>query len=540
MSKLESHRTGRVPLPAQYRAWQVFGAGLENVGRDGKPVTLELRPPADNEVLLRVDALGLCLSDMKIIAQGGNHPRLRGRDLATDPTVLGHECAATVVKVGRQWQDTFKPGDRYIVQADIYYKGVGFAFGYMIPGGLAEYTYLDERALAGDEGCYLLPVRPETGYSQSALAEPWACVEMSYCLEERLEPHGDAPLVVVESLDESCLARFPQAVHLRHDLAGLDALGDRVFADIIVRHPTPEIVNALAKRLNKNGNLWLVGKPGAAGPVTLDVGGIHYENKRFFGGGENLAEVAEANRRNDLLPGGRALFIGAGGPMGQMHVQRAIEKTDGPALAVVTDLDRGRLDHIVHRFGGLAQTRGIDLVTLAATEFAAPQAMNDCIRELAPGGYNDIVVLAPVPALVEQAVTMAADNAFVNLFAGLGIGTPAKIPLEALCRGVKLIGCSGSRIRDLRKVLQLVEGGELDTNRSVAAIGGLDAAHDGLQAVKDARFPGKTVIYTQIPTFPLTPLEKLADALPEVAAKLSPEGAWTKEAEEALLEHYLP
>ncbi|MBP8132155.1 MAG: alcohol dehydrogenase catalytic domain-containing protein [Candidatus Hydrogenedentes bacterium] len=539
MSKLETYRNVDAPLPSQYRAWQVFGAGLENVGRNGKPVTLELRPPADNEVLLRVDALGLCLSDMKIIAQGGNHPRLRGRDLANDPTVLGHECAATVVKVGRQWQDMFKPGDRFIVQADIYYKGVGYAFGYMIPGGLAEYTYLDERALSGDEGCYLLPVRPDTGYSQAALAEPWACVEMSYCLEDRLEPVGDAPLVVVESLDDSCMARFPNVVHLQPGLEGMDALGDRVFGDIIIRYPTPEIVNVLAPRLSRNGNMWLVGKPAAAGPVALDVGGIHYENRRFFGGGENLAAVAEANRRNDLLPAGNALFIGAGGPMGQMHVQRAVEKADGPKLIVVTDLDRGRLDHIVRRFGGLAQARGVDFVTLAAGEFPSPQAMNGRIRELAPGGYNDIVVLAPVPALVEQSVAMAADNALVNLFAGLSIGTMAKIPLEALCRGVKLIGCSGSRIRDLRKVLHLVESGDLDTNRSVAAIGGLDAAHAGLKAVKEARFPGKTVIYTQIPSFPLVALEDLAQLLPHVAAKLSPEGAWTRAAEEALLEHFL-
>lgn len=539
MSKLDTYRQVASPLPEQYRAWQVFGAGLENVGKDGKPVTLPLRPPADNEVLIRVDALGLCLSDMKIIAQGGAHPRLRGRDLANDPTVLGHECAATIVKVGSQWQDMFKPGDRFIVQADIYYKGVGYAFGYMIPGGLAEYAYLDERALAGDEGCYLLPVRPETGYSQSALAEPWACVEMSYCLEDRLEPASKCALIIADTPGEVCAARFPNAVRLPRSLEGLDGLKEDKFKDIIIPSPTPAIVNALAPRLAKDGNMWLLGAPAEAGAVTLDVGGIHYENKRFLGGGSNLDEVARANRRNELLPGGRALFIGAGGPMGQMHVQRALEKANGPALAVVTDLDRGRLDHIVRRFGKLADEHGIQFVTLSPSEFESPAAMNDRIRELAPGGYTDIVLLAPVPALAEQALTMAAPNAFVNLFAGLAIGTMAKVPLEALCRGVKLIGCSGSRISDLRQVLHLVEDGQLDSNRSVAAIGGLNAAQNGLKAVKEARFPGKTVIYTQIETLPLLALEELPKHLPEVAAKLSPEGAWTKEAEDKLLEMYL-
>ena len=96
MSKLENYKKAEAPLPQTYQAWQVFGAGLENVGRDGKPVTVPLREPKDDEVLVRVDALGLCLSDMKIIAQGGNHPRLRGRDLANDPTVLGHECACVL------------------------------------------------------------------------------------------------------------------------------------------------------------------------------------------------------------------------------------------------------------------------------------------------------------------------------------------------------------------------------------------------------------------------------------------------------------
>ncbi len=536
MSKLDEYTAATAPLPEEYSAWWVFGAGLENVGRDGKTVPIELREPNDNEILLRVDVLGLCLSDMKIIAQGGDHPRLRGRDLANDPTVLGHECAATVVKVGKDWQDRFQVGERFIVQADIYHKGVGYAFGYLIPGGLAEYTYLDERALAGDEGCYLLPVREDTGYSQSALAEPWACVEMSYCLEEHLAPSGGAALVVVDGPPQELEQRLPNARFVGH---GLEGLGKDTYDDIVVCNPTPALVNKLAPKLNKNGTLFLLGEPRKPGNVTLDVGAIHYEGKRILGGGEHLEAVAEANFRNDLLPGGAALFIGAGGPMGQMHVQRAIEKLGGPALVVVTDLDRSRLDHIENRFGNLANERGVRLVTLSPTQFDSPESMDARIRELAPRGYNDLVVLAPVPALVAQAVSLAADNAFVNIFAGLGIGTTTDLPLGALCRGVKLIGCSGSRISDLRRVLELVEANRLDTNRSVAAIGGLSAAHDGLKAVKEAKYPGKTVIYTQIPDLPLMPLEDVPENIPELRGTLSPEGGWTKEAEQALLEKYL-
>lgn len=535
MSTLEKYRKADKPLPAKYEAWQIFGAGIENVGKDGKPVTLELRPPKDNEIVLRVDALGLCQSDIKIINQGSKHARLRGRDLAKEPTVLGHECAATVVQVGSQWKNKFTVGERFIVQADIYYKGLGFAFGYLIPGGLAEYCYLDERALDGDEGCYLLPVKPDTGYSQAALSEPWACVEMSYNLKERMAPADGNDVLIVTDVDaDSFRAEFPKARILSRSLEGLS--DDDRFDDIILPLPSPELVNALAPRLKKDAVMYLLGFPSGEGSASLDIGRIHYEGVRFYGGGTDLHSVKQANSRHDLLPGGEALFLGAGGPMGQMHVQRAIEISSGPSLVVVTDLDRARLDHIERRFGDLAKHRGVKLVTMAPSEFESQDAMDKRIHELAAGGYDDVVVMAPVARLVPAAMAYAADNAVLNVFAGVGLGNCADIQLKDLCRGIKIIGSSGSRISDLRKVLEMVEAGELNTNLSIAAIGGLNAARDGLEGVNEARFPGKTVIYTQIPDLPLMPVEEVENRIPELKGKLGPHAAWTKEAEEALLE----
>jgi threonine dehydrogenase-like Zn-dependent dehydrogenase len=536
VSKLDQYRKLQMTLPERYLAWQVFGAGFENLGRDGKPQVLPLRPPQANEVMLRVDVLGLCLSDIKIINQGSAHPRLRGRDLATDPTVLGHECAVTVIQIGEQWKDTFKRGDRYIVQADIYFQGLGYAFGYLIPGGMSQYCYLDERALAGDEGCYLLPVQPQTGYSEAALAEPWACVEMSYCVGNRLAP-GDGDLLIVTDDDESEWREpNPDAMIVPRTLEGL---ADETFDDIIVCAPTPALVEELAKRLRKNGIMYLMGAAAEDGPVSIDIGRIHYDNIRFHGGGESMLDVSEANRRNDLSAGGSALFIGAGGPMGQMHVQRAIEVENGPKRVVVTDLDPARLAHIRNRFGAMADKKGVELITLAASDFTTPDAMDAEIHSLAPQGYEDVIVLAPVAALVEKGLRFAGDNAVVNVFAGLGIGSFGKIQLRDLCRGVKIIGSSGSRISDLRKVLEMVEAKQLNTNLSVAAIGGLNAAREGLEGVKAARFPGKTVIYTQIPDLPLLSLEEVPQYLPALKDKLTADGAWTKEAEDALLEMYL-
>ncbi|NIA14705.1 MAG: zinc-binding dehydrogenase [Nitrospiraceae bacterium] len=536
MSKLSEYKDARAPLPETYTAWHVFGAGFDNLGKDGKPQTLPMRPPEANELLLRVDVLGLCLSDIKIITQGGDHPRLRGRDLANDPTVLGHECSVTVVAVGDQWKEKFNVGERYLVQADIYVDGLSFAFGYLIPGGMEQYAFVDERVLDGDEGCYLLPIQPDTGYSAAALAEPWACVEMSYCLEDRVAPGDGDRLVVTDDA-----ASLPADVTASATVLprSLDGLGDATFDDIIVQSPTPSMVDTLAPCMRRNGAMFLLGAPTEDGPVSLDIGRIHYDNIRFYGGSDTLETVTEINARNDLLAGGAALFIGAGGPMGQMHVQRALEIDGGPKRVVVTDLDPSRLEHIRDRFSALAESNGRELFTFAPSEFDSQEAMDERLMSLTPNGYDDVVVLAPVARVVEASIGYVADNGFVNVFAGLGIGTAGQFKLGDLCRGVKMIGSSGSRISDLRKILEMVEAGKLNTNLSVAAIGGLNAARAGLEGVKGARFPGKTVIYTQIPDLPLMALEDVPKNIPELKDKLSPQGAWTKEAEEALMEMHL-
>src|SRR2546423_14371982 len=87
----------------------------------------------------------------------------------------------------------------------------------------------------------------------------------------------------------------------------------------------------------------------------------------------------------------------------------------------------------------------------------------------------------------------------------------------------------------MRQTLEKVETGELSTNASLAAIGGMKAAREGIAAVKEGRFPGKTLIFPLIPDLPLTPLTELKHSYPSVFAKLSDGQFWTKSAEEELL-----
>ena len=77
-------------------------------------------------------------------------------------------------------------------------------------------------------------------------------------------------------------------------------------------------------------------------------------------------------------------------------------------------------------------------------------------------------------------------------------------------------------------------------NRSLAAVGSLDAACDGLAAVRDTVFPGKVVIFPNIKDLPLTSLQDLKTKLPTVYALLKDEREWTVKAEAEFLRLMLP
>jgi L-sorbose 1-phosphate reductase len=575
----EQYAAGEGTIPEKMLAWQVFGQGLESMGRDGKPVEIPVYETGPDQLLVRVDAAGLCFSDIKILNLGGDHPRLYGRDLASDPIVMGHEVSVTVVRVGANYEGRYKVGDRFVVQAEASYKGKNLAFGYMLPGGLQEYTVIGPELLEGDDGVYLLPVQDETGHSEAALSEPWACVVCAYRVTPRrsLKQGGVAWAVGAAGIEEKKLSLgefqyagalpaklfltdLPEKVRsfIRSQAGGesiqivetapladldLEATFGEAGADdiFVLGTPTAEQVEKVATKLGRRGLLSLVTDQPLDRPASIDAGRIHYD-AHFYQGtpGPDVSRSYGAPRGPELKPGGKAWMVGGAGPMGQMHVQLAIEMNNGPQVIVASDIDAERLASVGERFGETAAARGKELICLNPKELG-DEAFDARLREIAPGGFDDVVVLVPAPFLVSQGSRYVAKDGWLNIFAGVARGTMANLDLsDVALRGVRYTGSSGSSIDDMRKTLHMAEGGELSTNRSVAAIGGIEAAHEGLAGVKEARFTGKVMIYPQIKGLPLTSLDELAEAMPEVAAKLSPQGAWTREAERALIERYLP
>lgn len=52
-------------------SWKLLGQVMENFGENGAPSLDAMPAPGDDEILVRVEALGLCFSDIKIIRAGG-------------------------------------------------------------------------------------------------------------------------------------------------------------------------------------------------------------------------------------------------------------------------------------------------------------------------------------------------------------------------------------------------------------------------------------------------------------------------------------
>jgi threonine dehydrogenase-like Zn-dependent dehydrogenase len=521
-----------------------------------------------NELLIRHDACSVCFSDFKVLRAGQEHPRIY-RDMAADPVVLGHEVTLTVVGVGDDLHDAYDVGDRFIVQADIYIDGVGYAYGYEIQGGQSQYSVIDQRVLDGDDGNYLIPLKPDTGYAESALIEPWTCVLTAYHLDyrTRLEPGGTTWIIGTEAGEERAytigsgleeeahpdrllltdvppnFARWLESQAETLDIevievADITSPPVEEVDDIILLGPDPDLIEAASPHLSKFGIFAIIADERLPRKVEVDVGRVHYNRWLYVGGPD--PDIARAYdhvpARSTLKPGGRVWFVGAGGPMGRLHVQRAIGVPDPPTTVFCTAKSNDRLPDVDAIYRPDAEAGGIQFVSKALAEDDYQETLDHLGRER----FEDIVVLAPSAAAIEEAAEYLAPDGVMNVFAGVKRGTKARLDLNAVIyEGKRIIGHSGLTTETMHVALEQVENGEFSANRLVSAVGSLGAFRDGLGAVRDGEFSGKVVIFQNIEDLPLTPLPELKQRLPEVYAKLRNGREWTKEAEEAFLRRTL-
>ncbi|MHC4399303.1 MAG: alcohol dehydrogenase catalytic domain-containing protein [Planctomycetota bacterium] len=543
----ESMMAETVTLPESQHAVQLVGPGALE-WNTSKPVPT----PGPHGILVKVEAVGLCFSDLKLLRQFDKHVRKTEIVGGIDPDVLkgiqsyvpgslpavpGHEVVCRVVAVGDQVK-RHKPGERYLVQAD--YRqlptaaGSNAAFGYNFEGGLQEYTLLDERVVIAPGGDrFLIPVGEEESASAVALVEPWACVEDSYVTRERntIKAGGRLLVVVAERRGAKgvteCFSPDGEPAEVQTvSPSEVADLPDESFDDVVYFGSDKATIDLLNDKLAVSGIINVVLDGERVGELaSVGVGRVHYGMTRWVGTtGDNAAEsykhvpASGEIRENDTI-----LVVGAGGPMGQMHVIRNVCLGLSGVSVVGTDLDDPRIEALRCKAEPIAKTNGVTLRLI--------NSRNEQLNET----FSYFALMAPVGALVADAIQKSRDRAIINVFAGIPAPTRHDLDLDAYIeKRCFMFGTSGSTIEDMRIVLRKVQRGQLDTNASVDAISGMSGATDGIDAVENRTLAGKIIVYPMLHDVGLIPLTELDRHFPTVAAKLD-NGRWTREAERELL-----
>ena len=533
-------------LPATQYAIQLVGPGQLKLN-----TAKEVHHPGPHQVLARIECVGLCFSDLKLLKQFEQHPRksavVKGLSAevlnempnyvpGSKPTVPGHEVTCRIVAVGEKVKH-HKVGERCIVQTD--YRDLptaasASAFGYNFEGALQEYVLMDERVIIDRSGeRFLIPVNDQLAASAVALVEPWACVEDSYVnIERQTIKAGGRLLLVADNPASISLEGLPSdpagkpGEVLRKTPAEVGSLANESFDDILYFGADKATLEILNDKLAARGiiNVVLGGRQIGA-RVNVGVGRVHYGMTRWIGttGSDPADSYKHIPRTGEIREGDSVVVIGAGGPMGQMHVIRAVCSGIRNIAVIGTDMDDARLESLQKKAEPFAAANGVAMKMLNTAKTPLTER------------FSYFALMAPIPALVASSIRDSKPGCLINLFAGIPAPTKHEIDLDTyIANRCFMFGTSGSTIRDMKIVLQKVTTGQLNTNCSVDAVSGMAGATEGIAAVENRTLAGKIIVYPMLHALGLIPLVDLHKQLPTVAAKLDP-GQWTKAAEEELL-----
>lgn len=536
----------KTTLPATQFAVQLVGPSQLTLN-PAKAVS----PPGPHQILAKVECVGLCFSDLKLLKQFDQHPRksvvvkgLTSEALdempnyvpGAKPTVPGHEVTCRIVAVGSEVKH-HKIGERCLVQTDyrdLPTAGSASAFGYNFEGALQEYVLMDERVVIDKSGeRFLIPVNEQLAASAVALVEPWACVEDSYVnIERQAIKAGGRLLIVADNPATIQIASLPceaggkPAEVLRKTPAEAGSVANEYCDDIIYFGADKATLEILNDKLAARGimNVVLGGRKIGAS-VNVGVGRVHYGMTRWVGttGSAPADSYKNIPLTGEIREGDSVIVIGAGGPMGQMHVIRAVCSGIKNISVIGTDMDDARLASIQKKADPLAASNSVIMKMINTAKTPLTER------------FSYFALMAPVPALVASSIRDSKPGCLINLFAGIPAPTKHELDLDTyIANRCFMFGTSGSTIRDMKIVLQKVTSGQLNTNCSVDAVSGMAGATEGIAAVENRTLAGKIIVYPMLHDIGLIPLVDLHKPFPTVAAKLD-HGQWTKAAEEELL-----
>lgn len=326
----------------------------------------ELPEIADGEILACVISDSICMSSYKAASQGSNHKRVPD-DVAENPVIIGHEFCGKIVKVGAKWADSFKAGDKFVIQPALNYKGslASPGYSYKYCGGAATYVIIPEEVMLC--GC-LLPYDGDA-YFYGSLAEPMSCIVGGYHANYHTKPgvyvhdmgvveggnmailagagpmglgcadyaiHGGrAPkLLIVTDIDDARLARAAQLLSAEDakkngvelhfvNTANIDDPAEYLrsftngegFNDVFVYAPVQSVVELGDALLGRDGCLnFFAGPTNTAFSAMFNFYNVHYGSTHIVGtsGGntEDMMESISLMEQKRINPAGMITHIG--------------------------------------------------------------------------------------------------------------------------------------------------------------------------------------------------------------------------------------
>ena len=250
-------------------------------------------------------------------------------------------------------------------------------------------------------------------------------------------------------------------------------------------------------------------------------------------------DYTDYTRTDGAKKNGRVAILGGAGPMGIGAVEIAIGYA-GVKQVVVTDLNQHRLDYAMKKCSPeSAAKKGVELMYINTSD---PANDTEKLLELSEGGFDDVFVMVPVPALFTQAEKLCREDGCVNFFAG-----PAVHEMQGSLNlyrvhydGIHVVGTAGSIPADTVDVIRLIEDKKINAGALVSHILGLNAVAESVMAMGTPS-GAKKVCYTGL-NLPLIALEDFEEfgktdpmfkKLDEIVK--SHDGLWCTEAEEYLL-----
>ena len=246
-----------------------------------------------------------------------------------------------------------------------------------------------------------------------------------------------------------------------------------------------------------------------------------------------------------IVEGGNMAILAGAGPMGLGAIDYAIHCDRRPGLLVVTDIDQARLDRAQSIYTVEdAQKHGVKLVYLNTS---GEDPVGELMALTGGKGYDDVLVFAPVPPVIEQGDHILGRDGCLNFFAG-----PTNTKLSAQFNfynvhynATHIVGTSGGNTADMVESLEMIAQGRLNPAGMITHVGGLNAVID--TTLNLPKIPGgKKLIYVGI-DLPLTAIDDfeekgktdpLFQKLHQLCAAKG--GLWCLEAEQYLLANAKP